>query len=366
MSDQFWNGDAIYQKGGDDYVYLLVIITDDDYFCVPAEVTSPDGKVYKDIRFIRKQSWFVNKNGKIPIVTFDEASLIENIPTSFISSSNSIFTLPPKIKRIRGDNFYVKNWPIIVLEHESKFVSVTGKRSLMNHHPLELLLQDSHRSRLSIRETTKIIGYGSYYDNKLITSVVVPSSVELIGDASFFKCSNLRSVTFKKNSRLKRIEEWAFKETAISHLIIPSSVEIIESSAFEDCNNLALVLFEKNSKLKNIGPVAFASTKNLKSIEIPANVELIGSSAFSGCSNLSNISFSKNSRLKVIGSYAFSMTSIEVIEIPASVEKIMSFAFNNCLKLSSVIFAGDSIPKFIDRDAFKKCPCESQLKEMYS
>jgi hypothetical protein len=60
-----------------------------------------------------------------------------------------------------------------------------------------------------------------------ICSIVIPSSVVLLGKMSFFQCRSLESVTFENGSRLERIEESAFSMSGLPMIVIPSSVIVL-------------------------------------------------------------------------------------------------------------------------------------------
>jgi hypothetical protein len=59
-----------------------------------------------------------------------------------------------------------------------------------------------------------------------LKSIVIPSSVLILGESSFRACDWLRSVVFEHGSRLERIGKWAFKESGLRSIVIPSSVRV--------------------------------------------------------------------------------------------------------------------------------------------
>lgn len=74
---------------------------------------------------------------------------------------------------------------------------------------------------------------------------------------------------------------------------------------FSSCSNLKSITFHKDSKLKRIGKFSFFSTA-LESVDIPSNVEKIGDHAFFGCRNLRSVKYQGDKRLIRIGKDAFS------------------------------------------------------------
>jgi hypothetical protein len=64
-----------------------------------------------------------------------------------------------------------------------------------------------------------------------------PSSVEIIGEACFVRCGSFTSLTFESESKLSRIETYAFQESGLIEIVIPSSVEILCESCFFDVDH---------------------------------------------------------------------------------------------------------------------------------
>ena len=118
----------------------------------------------------------------------------------------------------------------------------------------------------------------------------LPDSVTTIGDATFYYCGNLTSVTIPNS--VTTIGEMAFFGcNSLSSVTIPSGVTTIGSSAFERCSRLTSVTIGDNisgSNLTSIGSCAF-KTCRLSSITIPLNVTFIGYEAFSNNTNLTNV-----------------------------------------------------------------------------
>ena len=208
--------------------------------------------------------------------------------------------------------------------------------------------------------------------------------METIEAAAFKGCTNLTSVTFGRNSNLKiikggydthyeHINYGAFTDcTALKSIEIPASVETIDVSAFLGCSQLKTVSFESNSKLKEIGGAsmqyphgAFTDCITLSAIEIPTSVTKIGAAAFYGCSNLQQITFEKPSMLNSLnegGANSFAMghsygafakcTSLITIEIPASIERLHNPMFSGCSNLTTISFEKRSKLKYISSDIF--------------
>lgn len=158
----------------------------------------------------------------------------------------------------------------------------------------------------------------AFKDNEKITKVTIGKNVKTIASGAFENCKALKTVTFKKNSKVKTIAKEAFSEcTALKKITIPKSVEKIEDSAFDGCNKLATVTFQSGSKLKMLGRKAFNGCSALKKITIPKQVTTIGASAFNGCKKLATLTI-QSTKLKTVGKNAFKgIKSNAKIKVPS-------------------------------------------------
>jgi hypothetical protein len=83
-------------------------------------------------------------------------------------------------------------------------------------------------------------------------------------------------VAFETGSKLSRIEVAAFAHcSSLSSICIPSSVEILREWCFAGCQALCNVTFEADSRLSHIEPFAFSNCSSLSSIGIPAGRESV-------------------------------------------------------------------------------------------
>jgi hypothetical protein len=64
-------------------------------------------------------------------------------------------------------------------------------------------------------------------------------------------------VTFEENSRLEQIKGSAFCQSGLKSIVIPSSVIVLGEESFRGCKSLESVTFEKGSRLECIEDRAF-------------------------------------------------------------------------------------------------------------
>lgn len=83
------------------------------------------------------------------------------------------------------------------------------------------------------------------------------------------------------------INEYAFYESELTEIVLPNTIETIGMAAFYNCSNLENVSLPNN--LISIGSFAFAECTSLTSIYIPTSTQIIDDFAFINCLNLSNV-----------------------------------------------------------------------------
>lgn len=169
------------------------------------------------------------------------------------------------------------------------------------------------------------------YGNSMITEVVIPNTVEIIGKSAFENCTNLESIIFSEKSVLKTIDDSAFSGcTNIFNIAIPMQVEKIGNYAFANCTNLSGI-FKLPDNLKDFGENAFLST-NISGIDITSN-----NTSF--C--VSNYTLYNKTMTELKLSYASGL-----FNVPDTVLKINKYAFYNnsnitTINLNSVVEIGD-------------------------
>ena len=99
----------------------------------------------------------------------------------------------------------------------------------------------------------------------------------------------------------------AFSHCGIEEIQIPDSVQKINWGAFYRCKNLKSVSFSSN--LKQISDHAFYGCESLRAIALPPSLTEIGSNAFWECTSLSSVRFSEENNLEYIAQRAFEDTA---------------------------------------------------------
>jgi hypothetical protein len=227
-----------------------------------------------------------------------------------------------------------------------------------------------------------IIGDAAFYNCSGLTSVTIGNGVTSIGDQAFYKCSGLTSVTIPNS--VTRIGEAAFGYcSSLTSVTIGNSVTSIGNRAFYYCSGLTSITIPNS--VTSIGNRAFYYCSGLTSITIPNSVTSIGYGAFYCCSSLTSIKVETGNTkydsrdncnalietstntliagcqntiipnsVTSIGSSAFSYCSgLTSITIPNSVTSIGDWAFSDCSGLTSVTIPGSVTS--IGYYAFSRC-----------
>ncbi|MBR4162789.1 MAG: leucine-rich repeat protein [Solobacterium sp.] len=173
---------------------------------------------------------------------------------------------------------------------------------------------------ISLPDTLTIIGREGI-NNTGIESLVLPASLEKIGDVPFSENSSLKEITIEDNdyyktvdgilftkdgSRLiqypsmhgeeyevpegtKHIAYGAFAESPVTHVSFPETLQTIENCAFFDCTSLQDVVLPESLETigeRAFGKFTFLSSSNAEAsayeLHLGKNVSYIGAKAFNG------------------------------------------------------------------------------------
>lgn len=245
---------------------------------------------------------------------------------------------------------------------------------------------------VNISDSVTSIGRMAFDSCPLLESVHIPSAVTFIGQWGFMGCTGLTSITVAEdNPKFDSREDCnAIIETASNKLIagcrntvIPSSVTYIGDAAFYNCAELMSVTLPEG--LTTIGNGAFRNCIGLSEVTFPESLKTIYNSSFMGCSGISTLHIPKY--VNRIDNWAFAecsgLTSITVASenyhfdsrdncnaiidsyrdelivgcqntvIPNTVDSINGEAFYRCTGLRSIHIP--SSIKAIAHDAFYGC-----------
>ena len=160
--------------------------------------------------------------------------------------------------------------------------------------------------------------------NTIIKTIIIPDTVEKIGDYAFGGLSALTSITIPDS--VNSIGEQAFCNCkSLKSITIPCSTG---PDSFAGCDNLENVTFLDGATSIE----GFAYCKSLKSISLPASIIEIGWYTFEYCPSLESITLPDS--VRYIGTHAFEGSALKSINIPNGLSVIENKnAFSKCDKL---------------------------------
>lgn len=158
----------------------------------------------------------------------------------------------------------------------------------------------------------KVVSIGDYAfeDQTNMTLLVLPNTIESIGEMAFLGCSNLTGI-FAYSTKITRVEPCAFATGTETVVYLPDGITYIgELSLAQTCPVRINLSSVDLSKVTYIGAYAFAQT-NLSELKISSHLSYIGTGAFSESDLTGNLYLP--STLAVIEKWAFSMCDIDTI-----------------------------------------------------
>ncbi len=167
----------------------------------------------------------------------------------------------------------------------------------------------------------KVVGInsGAFQNDETLESIIIPTTVEEIGEFAFKRCENLTTVTLKNG--LIEICEKAFQEcSSLSSITFPTTLTKIGDYAFE---KTALTNVTIPASVDQVGYEAFYNCQSLHTLTIKGR--LIGSSAFRNCTALTTLNWEDT--CTYISTRAFANTNLTKVIIPETVTDIGKKAF---------------------------------------
>jgi len=180
--------------------------------------------------------------------------------------------------------------------------------------------------------------------NRVVKTLVVPSSVSVISDYQFYGYDYLASVEIPDT--VIAIGDYVFANcVSLKTAEFAGYITDMGDGTFFGCEALESV--ELPEKLTSISKSTFSGCVNLISVVVPAGVKVIEKEAFYGCSSLNSVDFG-NSLLKIDDRAFYGCANLESITFPETLTAISNMAFANCSKIAllelpdSVIYVGFS------------------------
>ena len=182
--------------------------------------------------------------------------------------------------------------------------------------------------------------------------MTIPGSITSIGDAAFFGCSGLTSITIPGSVTSIGIETFQHCTNLTGIIVDASNPSYTSQNGVLYSKDMKTLItypgghyggFSIPSSVTSIENCAFFRCSGLTGITIPNSVTSIGDNAFYECTGLTSVTFQSPNRLTSIGYYSFlGCTGLATITIPPRVKSIKEQAFYGCSNLACAFFLGNA------------------------
>lgn len=151
---------------------------------------------------------------------------------------------------------------------------------------------------INLSNSVETIGQGAFQGCSNLASLKIPSSLTEIGQKAFYLCESMTEITVDDdNQHFSSVDGMLYdKEKRVvmvcpagksGEIVLPESVERIGNGAFAYCGGITSIVMP--SSVTSIGEDGFGSCTSLSSIALPPSVTSIGNYAFVNCPLLTSI-----------------------------------------------------------------------------
>ena len=306
---------------------------------------------------------------KLTNIVFPETTgelVFQTVTATFVDCQNlKTVTLPSTVISI--DNVFASCGALeeIIISPDNHNLDLSGAM-IMNdsgtairycYGQLEGDAEGTYRIASGVQE----IGYGAFLGIPNIKKLIIPNTVETIGDYAFASMPDLEEVVFEAGNDVLTVFPAHLFDSCVnlSKVTMPDHLESMAgakfkstSYAFYGCASLKEI--ELPESLIYMGGYMFAGS-GLERITVPANVNLTAKATstsmtsaylFANCSELKEIEFRNPDNVTALPSrFAYNCSNLTTLKGMEKVEYISSYAFYSCtsfesMDLSNVTFIG--------------------------
>lgn len=273
--------------------------------------------------------------------------------TAFAMSGLTSLNIPASVSTI-GSEAFVMCRDLMNINVDPANVNYTSEDGIVySKDKTEIIAVPGGKESVNIPSTITSIPPAAFI-GCMLSSVIIPNSVTVIGRSAFGSCEKLTSVDIPTS--VTEIGDYAFVRSGLTSVNIPASVRSIGTAAFGTCYDLTEIYVEPDNQVYAGSDGSLYTIDYTRLLQVPAaksgnfiiprSVSIIYEEAFSRCYKITSVEIPNT--VTVIGKYAFQeCTGLESIEIPNSVECIddYAFAYTNLTSVKipdSVISLGDA------------------------
>jgi hypothetical protein len=320
------------------------------FLCIPASVAVLQANSLSDCKALQS-------------LTFESGSQLREIQESSISGCSALrsLCLPASLQQINGLALARSAIRRISVEDGNEHFSVLGD-FLLDFEGISIIRYLGSDPHIELDSEFEQLCVGSFFQCTFLRSltfacpnltrieakaisgcsslsaIVVPASVEILGEECLSNCRLLSSVSFESGSRLARIERRAFYDcSSLKSLFLPASLEFIAGSALataneisvDDGNNRFCVSDHFLLDIEGISVVRYFGSE--ANVTLHRGIKTLLAESFSDCNGLCSLSFEPGSKLTGIGARAFySCVLLSSLHVPALVQVLGEECFYRC------------------------------------
>ena len=155
--------------------------------------------------------------------------------------------------------------------------------------------------KIKLSKKTEYIGEEAFSYCTKLKKVLNINCVEYIYKAAFQGCKKLKSI--KLGDRLISIGEYSFSGSGLKEIVLPDSLEVMGERCFAQCSSLESAVLPV--KITNIPFYAFYDCGRLKKVVFRGSIAVIAERAFWECGSLESVEIPAGASQLVIGPSAF-------------------------------------------------------------
>ena len=210
----------------------------------------------------------------------------------------------------KGFEFTNNDFNAVIVTSQTFFDSQLGYHVVTLAEPMTAInngvFEGKDITKVILPETLQTIGESVFEGCENLTEITIPGSVTSIGDNAFYECYSLNSVTFKSGSEPLYIgyqdgfsaDEGPFYTSPLTYIYLDRDLrpseeytgEISEwdEGIFAHKQSVASTTVKLGHNVKTIHNFMFAHLP-ITSLTIPGSVNTIGNNVFDGCENLTHL-----------------------------------------------------------------------------
>ena len=178
--------------------------------------------------------------------------------------------------------------------------------------------------------------------------LVIPASIESVGENAFVGCKQIKSVDMSASSLRSLPRKLFFDCTYLEQVVLPESLTQLGDSIFA-YTRLASV--NVPSGVTEIPDGCFMGCYGLSHIDLPPRTVSIGDFSFMGCYGLSHIDLP--SQIVSIGDFSFKGSGIVSMTFPSTVRRLGKGCIQDCIELTDFQYPENITD--MDRAFFEGC-----------